>query len=91
MAAPAVPTHTKFAFLDADQRRAFRDKWDKVRNMYDKWHWTGHVDLFQNKKDLEQEIIDLEDLSLAAYRALKLLRQQLEDNNEGFENEYYSS
>jgi hypothetical protein len=88
-----VKTSTKFTFLDVDQRKSFHDKWDKVRNMYDKWHWSGHVDLFQGKKDLEKEIEDLEDLSLAAYRALILLRKHLAaaNNPDEYESELYSS
>jgi len=85
-------TNTKFTWLDAAQRKAFRDKWEKVKAMYDKWFWSGHVDIQLGKKALEQEIIDLEDLSLAAYRAAKLLKKQLvEGSRDDYEDENYSA
>ena len=85
-------TTTYLSWLDKDQRKAFREKWDYVKAMYEKWFWSGHVELQLNKKSLEKEIKDLEDLSLAAYRAMKLLRKQLaEGSKDDFESENYSA
>lgn len=79
---------TLFNFLDVKQREAFREKWKHVHKMFTKWSPFlpgDEVAIFVNKKALEKEINDLEDLSLAAYRAMKLLRKQVED----FESDRY--
>jgi hypothetical protein len=77
---------TKYVFLDTVQRKEFREKWYCVNTAIEKWRANttpglrfdpSSAKIFTNKKTLEQEIIDLEDLSLAAYRELKFLRKQL--------------
>lgn len=74
----------KFTWLDAPQRKDFQDRWWHLFRMAEKWRKfvrPGEVhDIFCNKKDLEQEIIDLEDISLSAYRAMKYLKQYVEAN-----------
>lgn len=74
----------KFTWLDASQRKDFQLRWWQVHRMMQKWTKAalpGQVhDIFANKKDLEKEITDLEDLSLAAFRAMKYLRQYVEAN-----------
>lgn len=77
-------TETKYSFLDMKQREEFRGKWHQLKRMVDKWGNQipgSTIKIFANEKTLEQEIIDLEDLSLSAYRAMKLLRKQLEDGS----------
>jgi hypothetical protein len=83
-------TMTKFSWLDAAQRKAFWERWEKVKAMHEKWFWSGHVDIQLNKKNLEQEIKDLEDLSFAAFRAAKLLKKQLAEGSRDYESESYS-
>lgn len=76
--------HTKWSWLDIGQRDEFRYKWEQVRKMVTKWDDTPlgtSIPLFSNHKDLEKEIDDLEDLSLAAYRAMKLLKKQLREGS----------
>lgn len=74
-------TKTTFLWLDASQRKEFKRRWEIVKSMHEKWFWSGHIDLGMGKKTLEDEIRDLENLSMAAYKALKLLKKQLEEND----------
>jgi len=72
----------KYTWLDASQRKDFQDRWWQLFRMVAKWNKPpalGQIhEIFANKKDLEKELIDLEDISLAAYRAMKYLRLHLE-------------
>ncbi len=84
---------TYFVYLDEKQRSEFRLKWHEVARLATKWHEfkAGEpIKIFANAKALEKEIDDLENLSLAAYRAMKYLRQQLEANRQDEDDEYYS-
>lgn len=76
----------KFTWLDAAQRKDFQTRWWYLFRQVEKWRKyvrPGEVhDIFCNKKDLEQELIDLEDISLSAYRAMKYLRQYIQANKE---------
>lgn len=86
MAAKATPiTSTKYSYLDANAREEYRKRWYYLKNMVEKWHdpvvvRPGDViPIFGNRRNLEREIIDLEDISLSAYRAMKCLKALLKD------------
>lgn len=77
-------TSTNFSYLSMPQREEYRKIWRKLSAASVKWDYTLPGDIpkiFRNKKALEQEVIDLEDLSLAAYRAMKTLRRLLKETN----------
>lgn len=74
---------TKFTALSQSARSQFFDRWYYLQEMVKKWQpetAPGFViPVFGNIKALEKEIEDLEDVSLSAYRAMKLLKLQLEE------------
>lgn len=79
-----INKRTHFSFLDPAQRRAFRNSRAIIHRMADKWDDSlpgDEADVFVGKKTLEQEIENLENLSLAAYRTMKLLRKQLTEGS----------
>ncbi len=80
MVTPSISTY--FNWLDATQQKEFRERWQKIHRMVDQWceRKPGAViEIFAGKKTLEREIEDLESLSLAAYRAMKYLREQVKE------------
>ena len=93
MSAKETTQRTFFAFLDEKQRIDYRAKWYYLMDMITKWSPGSlgkEIKVFANKKALESEISDLEDISLAAYRAMKLLRKQLAEGSRDDDEQTYS-
>src|SRR6266702_4501827 len=68
--------------LNIDQRKTFIEKWRNVSVASGKWYQNGQ-DTQRGVKALEEEINDLERLSIAAYSAMKYLKSILEANDTG--------
>lgn len=80
-----INSYYSYNWLDHKQRLQLNVKWSEVVQMFEKWKSFTVGDgiaLYANKKSLQKEIEDLEDLSMAAYQAMKLLRKQIKDNEQ---------
>lgn len=61
--------------LSREQIEEYRRLHRRAHNACDGWYYSSHVDVFMNRKSLEKELSDLEQASLATYRAMVTLKK----------------